>query len=109
MKGAKGEMKIKKVMQKFEQKFADAFEDYEAIFRACGVDIAETRALADSLANAVRIPTDSLRKAFVRFRKTYVYISEKELSADRCGKDAMKKYKKNVRIKCFYTGWPIHL
>jgi len=86
-------------MTKFGQKFSDFFVEYENLFDACGVDIAETRAFDATVANSVRLPSDNLRKALVRFRKTYVYISEKELTKEKCGNNIMKKYRKNVSIR----------
>ena len=95
-KGKTGEEKLRHIMIKFGQKFSDFFVEYEALFEQCGIDIAETRAFDATVANSVRLPSDNLRKALVRFRKTYVYISERELTKEKCGNNIMKKYKKNV-------------
>lgn len=95
-KGKKGQEKLRSLMIKFGQKFSDFFVEYENLFEQCGMVIAETRAFDATVANSVRLPTDNLRKALVRFRKTYIYISKQELTKEKCGSAIMTKYLQNV-------------
>jgi len=109
-KGAKGQAKLRKVMIKFGEKFSDMFAEYESLFEMCGVKIAETRAFAATVSDSVRYPSDNLRKAIVRFRKTYVYISEQELSKEKCGNTIMNKYSHNkMKMDRFTHNLGFHL
>ena len=95
-KGQKGQEKINQMKQKFSVRFENFLEEYESIFTECGIEIMETRLFASEIEQQKRLPEDNLRKAIVRFRKVYLYISEKELSAEKCGERLMKKYRANV-------------